>query len=48
MNEVLDELYWSYRHTNEMCWLYCTGEGICEVCEHKYECSGSPESEEEK
>ena len=26
--------------------LYCTGEGMCEVCEHKYECSGSPESEE--
>lgn len=31
----------------ELCWNEGTGEGDCAECDHRWECSGSPYSEEE-
>ena len=32
----------------ELCWNEGTGEGDCAECDHRWECSGSPYSEEEE
>lgn len=31
----------------EICWQEGTGEGNCELCDWRFECSGSPYSEED-
>jgi hypothetical protein len=32
----------------ELCWQEGTGEGDCAECDHRWECSGSPYSEEDE
>ncbi|MBR0340667.1 MAG: hypothetical protein IJH64_00160 [Oscillospiraceae bacterium] len=33
--------------TEDICWNEGTGEGDCNLCDHKFECAGSPYSEED-